>query len=52
MNDDPSEVDVLYGKVLSSSWTSDIQAFADAMVDKLHKAGSVFFFKKGFLQSK
>ncbi|RXG70454.1 Activating signal cointegrator 1 complex subunit 1 [Armadillidium vulgare] len=39
LNDDPSEVDVLYGKVQSVSWAYSLQDIVDDLVRKLVKSG-------------
>lgn len=39
MNDDPGEVDVLYGKVNDLAWTEKLQDLSNAIVDNLVKAG-------------
>lgn len=43
MNDDPGEVDVLYGQVNALSWSHSLQAIADSLVDEFVKAGKIFF---------
>lgn len=42
MNDDPGEVDVLYGQVNALSWSHSLQAIADSLVDEFVKAGKIF----------
>lgn len=51
MNDDPGEVDVLYGQVNALSWSHSLQTIADSLVDEFVKAGKVSCFCKifGFL---
>nr|XP_045606852.1 activating signal cointegrator 1 complex subunit 1-like [Procambarus clarkii] len=39
MNDDPGEVDVLYGRINALSWTHSLQTIADSLVDEFVKAG-------------
>ncbi|XP_069935937.1 activating signal cointegrator 1 complex subunit 1 [Cherax quadricarinatus] len=41
MNDDPGEVDVLYGRVNALSWSHSLQTIADSLVDEFLKAGVV-----------
>ncbi|XP_037777137.1 activating signal cointegrator 1 complex subunit 1-like [Penaeus monodon] len=41
MNDDPGEVDVLYGQVNALSWSHSLQTIADSLVDEFVKAGLV-----------
>lgn len=41
MNDDPGEVDVLYGCVQTTSWKDSLQEMADDIVRKLIKAGNL-----------
>lgn len=41
MNDDPGEVDVLYGQVTALNWAHSLQTIADALVDEFVKAGVV-----------
>lgn len=42
MNDDPGEVDVLYGRVNALSWSHSLQTIADSLVDEFVKAGNYF----------
>ena len=39
MNDDPGEVDVLYGRVNALSWSHSLQAIADSVVGEFVNAG-------------
>ncbi|KAK7078130.1 activating signal cointegrator 1 complex subunit [Halocaridina rubra] len=39
MNDDPEEVDVLYGQVTALNWSHSLQSIADSLVDEFIKAG-------------
>lgn len=41
MNDDPAEVNVLYGRVNALSWSHSLQAIADAVVGEFIKTGLV-----------
>ncbi|XP_042217326.1 activating signal cointegrator 1 complex subunit 1-like [Homarus americanus] len=41
MNDNPGEVDVLYGRINALSWSHSLQTIADSLVDELVKAGVV-----------
>lgn len=41
MNDDPNEVDVLYGQVHSLSWGLSLQTIVDSLVDQFVNAGVV-----------
>ncbi|XP_050721772.1 activating signal cointegrator 1 complex subunit 1-like isoform X2 [Eriocheir sinensis] len=41
MNDDPGEVDVLYGRVNALSWSHSLQTIADSLVGELMKTGLV-----------
>ncbi|XP_071532818.1 activating signal cointegrator 1 complex subunit 1 [Panulirus ornatus] len=41
MNDDPGEVDVLYGRINALSWSHSLQTIADSLVDEFVRAGVV-----------
>ena len=43
MNDDPDEVDVLYGQVHALSWEQSLQTIADSLVEEFVKAGKDSF---------
>lgn len=42
MNDDPAEVDVLYGRVNALSWSHSLQTIADSLVSEFVKTGELF----------
>lgn len=44
MNDDPGEVDVLYGQVNALSWSHSLQTIADSLVEEFVKAGKILWF--------